>query len=73
MSAEQAVEMKFCDRIATKAPAATNSARRFNLSAFDHAPTALTEPLSAPLPDVQALIAARVHAEQRLRLYLPRE
>lgn len=71
LSAEQAVEMKFCDRIATKPVAPANKSRRFDLSAFDHAPSALLA--RVPSADTQALIASRIHAEQRLRLYLPRK
>ena len=75
LSAEQAVEQGFVDRIMQKAAKASNVAR-FDLTAFDNTPQALlnarAEAASGKAVDDQiaeALRVSRAKAEKRLRLY----
>ncbi|CAN2533096.1 ATP-dependent+Clp+protease+proteolytic+subunit [Methylocapsa aurea] len=67
LSAEQAVEKKFVDRIAARAPQAANL-RRFDLSAYDHPPKALLAP---PQPDPVAayLKTSQERHARMLRLF----
>lgn len=68
LNAEQAVQMKFCDRVATKAPAPANL-RRFDLSAWKNAPADLLKPAAPARPAmIENLAAQREHALARLRL-----
>lgn len=68
-SAQEAVDNGFADRMAATGDAAKN-AKAWNLSAFEHAPKALTD--TPPGPDQAALInaaaAQRAVNERRLRL-----
>lgn len=69
-TAEEAVQHKFADRLATKPEKANNAAsKKFNLAAFEKTPQALLQP-PAPPPDPEPVNAAewRIHQERRLRL-----
>ena len=74
-SAAEAVEHGFAARLAAPAEKGAGStsnaaaARTWNLSAFDHAPKALTEPPTTPDPEPEPDYAAlRAHNERRLRV-----
>lgn len=74
-SAQEAVDVGFCNRLMV-APEKTGDstanradARTWNLSAFTHAPKALTEPPPEPAPNVDAQLAAAL-ANRRRRLQL---
>jgi ATP-dependent Clp protease, protease subunit len=65
-TAQEAVDNKFADRLATKAEKTNNqAAKTFNLSVYDKTPQALLEPVTDPQPD---FAAARAANERRLRL-----
>jgi len=68
MTAQEAVDMKFADRIAQKSPQASNL-RRFDLSAYDRTPAALlAPPPPAEDPALAALRQQQAQNERRLRL-----
>lgn len=67
LSADQAVEMKFADRVAARAPQAANL-RRFDLSAYDHPPKALLAPPQAD-PLAAYLQASQQRHARMLRLF----
>ena len=66
LSAEDAVAQGFADRVATKPPAAQNL-KRFDLSAFDHAPAALIAPPRPTFDAGQWAANMRAINERRLR------
>jgi ATP-dependent Clp protease protease subunit len=65
MTAQEAVDMKFADRIAPEGKTKNIADKKWNLAAFDHVPEALTK---APEPDVQDYAEQRARNERRLRL-----
>ena len=68
-TAQEAVENKFADRLAAKADkASNNTAKTFNLAAFDKTPQALLQPPPQPEPDPVSAAEWRAHNERRLKL-----
>lgn len=65
LSAEDAIEKKFVDRVAARAPQAANRIR-FDLSAYAHAPQSLKPPAPELLLEAQA---QRARLEAKLRLF----
>ncbi len=63
LTAQEAVDMKFADRLAEKAKA-QNEMKRWNVAAFEHPPTALT----VDSGDAERIATQRARNERRLRL-----
>jgi ATP-dependent Clp protease protease subunit len=72
LDAEKCVAMKFCDRVAARAPQPENL-KRFDFSAYEHVPQALLAhnggpPLEKPDPFAEALRASRERQARMLKL-----
>jgi hypothetical protein len=72
LNAEKCVEMKFCDRLAARAPQPQNL-KRFDLSAYKHPPQALLAPQKPEPPKsdpfAEALQASRERHARMLKLF----
>jgi ATP-dependent Clp protease protease subunit len=69
LSAEEAVDKKFCDALMAKPAKASASAKGFDLSAYANAPKELAARVNAEAELSAALEASRVRQEQKLRIY----